>query len=128
MGAFSNGAGSLVPYDFLVAPGAAVYSTFMGNSYKTMTGTSVATPYVAGAAAILLSARADFSSNWVLEELENIMTMSSSPLDSAALISLPDSSASEARLHVDSIDADVASSFAVNDFDSVELSLIGVVV
>ncbi len=39
----------------LVAPGAAVYSTYRGKTYRTMTGTSMASPHVVGVAALLLA-------------------------------------------------------------------------
>lgn len=37
----------------LVAPGASILSTYDGKSYRTMTGTSMASPHVTGAAALL---------------------------------------------------------------------------
>lgn len=40
-------------YHFLVAPGEAIYSTLPGNNYGYMSGTSMATPVVAGVAALL---------------------------------------------------------------------------
>jgi len=39
----------------VVAPGEGIYSTDMGNAYTYFTGTSAATPHVAGLAALLLS-------------------------------------------------------------------------
>ena len=73
---FSNDAGDTSPYDFVVAPGVSIYSTYLNGNYASASGTSMATPYVAGAAALLLSAKSDFASNWTLEELENILTTS----------------------------------------------------
>ncbi|MEG4105908.1 S8 family serine peptidase [Microcoleus sp. S13_C5] len=51
----SNRAGS-TPLNYLVAPGVDIYSTTPYNTYDTLTGTSMATPQVAGVAALVLSA------------------------------------------------------------------------
>lgn len=41
---------------FLVAPGQSIYSTYVGGGYASMSGTSMATPYVSGVAARVLGA------------------------------------------------------------------------
>ncbi|WP_439396076.1 S8 family peptidase [Bradyrhizobium sp. PMVTL-01] len=47
----------------LAAPGVAVTSCVPGNRYETMDGTSMATPHIAGLAALLLQARPDATAN-----------------------------------------------------------------
>ena len=37
------------------APGVNIYSTWIGNTYKTISGTSMASPHVAGAAALYIA-------------------------------------------------------------------------
>ncbi|MGH2643515.1 MAG: S8 family peptidase [Chitinophagaceae bacterium] len=54
----------------LFAPGVDIYSTLPGNSYGTMSGTSMATPVVSGIAALVLEYYPDLSAKqlrWVLD-------------------------------------------------------------
>ncbi|MBP5973007.1 S8 family serine peptidase [Brasilonema sp. CT11] len=62
---FSNKAGSNNKIDYVVAPGVDIYSTVPNNKYDYKDGTSMATPYVSGVAALMLSANPNLTPNQV---------------------------------------------------------------
>jgi hypothetical protein len=74
MANFSNKA-SIPPLDYVVAPGVDIYSTTPGNTYSSFNGTSMATPHVAGVAALMLSA----NPNLTAAEVESILTQTANP-------------------------------------------------
>lgn len=55
----------------LGAPGMSIYSTSMNNGYETMSGTSMACPFVAAAAALLLSRNPEWNSEEICTTLED---------------------------------------------------------
>ena len=67
LASFSN-YGSVVD---IAAPGVEIFSTFKSNSYSTMTGTSMAAPHVAGAAALYISTHSNVSPMGVAEALKD---------------------------------------------------------
>lgn len=55
----------------VAAPGSGIYSTVRGNAYWTMSGTSMATPHVAGLAALILSRNATLTPTQVQDLIES---------------------------------------------------------
>jgi subtilisin family serine protease len=53
------------------APGTGIYSAWLGNSYNTISGTSMACPHVAGQAAVILSQNPNFSPAQVKSAIVN---------------------------------------------------------
>ena len=80
LASFSNRAGSTV-IDYVTAAGVSVYSTLPNNRYGTYSGTSMATPHVAGAVALLLSYRP----NLTPAEIETLLVTSAKPDANAQL-------------------------------------------
>lgn len=74
MAGFSNRAGT-TQLDYVVAPGVNVYSTTPGNTYAIYSGTSMATPHVAGVAALILSA----NPNLTPAEVEKLLIDTANP-------------------------------------------------
>jgi subtilisin len=55
----------------IIAPGVCILSTWKGSSYNTISGTSMATPHVTGAAALYISAHLGASPSQVKNALQN---------------------------------------------------------
>jgi serine protease len=68
----------------LGAPGVDVLSTTIGNTYQLFSGTSMATPHVAGVAALVLSANDTLS----VEELKDAVLLSGDPIPALEGITL----------------------------------------
>lgn len=58
----------------VVAPGVSIYSTYPSNTYATLNGTSMASPHVAGAAALILSKSPTLSASQVRDRLSSTAT------------------------------------------------------
>ena len=84
MAYFSNRSG-IFPLTYVTAPGVSVYSTVPNNSYDSKSGTSMATPHVAGVVALMLSANPELTESEVYEILTS--TAESNYPDSTSLTS-----------------------------------------
>lgn len=83
MASFSNRAGTTV-LDYVTAAGVAVTSTTPNNTYATWSGTSMATPHMAGAMALLMQANRASGRNLSIGQLEQIMTATATNAIAAA--------------------------------------------
>lgn len=64
----------------IAAPGKDIHSTWLGNSYREASGTSMASPYVAGVAALILASEPNLS----IEKLRERLLASVDKIDSLA--------------------------------------------
>lgn len=55
----------------IAAPGVSIYSTFKNNTYETLSGTSMASPFVAAAAALMLSKNINESPQSICDTLQS---------------------------------------------------------
>lgn len=74
----------------IAAPGVSIYSTYLGSSYLKMSGTSMATPYVAGQAALLKEAYPDLTSSQIrallLKNVKDLGVAGKDPIFGAGLL------------------------------------------
>lgn len=64
----------------IAAPGVQIYSTYRGGGYMSMSGTSMAAPFVAGAVALLR----DLYPSWTYQQIVNRILTTADPLPSLA--------------------------------------------
>lgn len=55
----------------IIAPGVSIYSTYLGRTYKTLSGTSMACPHVAGVAALVLARKGKMNPSDLLTHLKS---------------------------------------------------------
>ena len=90
LASFSNlvGTSNSVQVD---GPGVSIYSTVIGNSYSYLSGTSMASPYVAGVAALTLSANPDLTASELRQVLVQGATLQIGNSDSVGAVSAANS-------------------------------------
>jgi subtilisin family serine protease len=105
MANFSNRAG-INPLAYVTAPGVNVYSTIPGNGYKYNSGTSMATPHVAGVVALMLSANPKLTDAQIRQIVTQTAVNGNKTTTSGLNInSLSNSSATEKKISIYSLDS-----------------------
>lgn len=84
LASFSNRAGT-TPLDYITAAGVSVYSSVPGGGYATYSGTSMATPHIAGAMALLQQANRVNNKGLSVAALETLLTSTASNMVTAGL-------------------------------------------
>lgn len=85
---FSNRAGQ-TPLDYITAAGVNVYSSIPGGGYANYSGTSMATPHIAGAMALLQQANIQNNKGLSVAALETLLTSTASNMITAGAASAP---------------------------------------
>lgn len=65
----------------IAAPGVSIYSTYKSNSYATLTGTSMASPHVAGAVALYKASHSSATPADIMNAIKNLGTKTSTVCD-----------------------------------------------
>ncbi len=103
---FSNRAGT-TPLTYITAPGDDIYSTYPGNDYEYLPGTSMASPHVAGVVALMLSAKKSLTNAQVRQII--MATSGNGVKPSTSTSSLSASSTSGSKAATSSLSASSAS-------------------
>lgn len=85
MAGFSNYSRTLVG---LLAPGVGIYSTYPGNRIRALDGTSMATPFVSGAVALLMSAHPEASSAQIRSAILDSVDPGNYPVSSGGRLNI----------------------------------------
>ncbi|WGV25783.1 S8 family serine peptidase [Halotia branconii] len=94
---FSNRAGT-TPLTYVTAPGVDIYSTYPGNSFEYLSGTSMAAPHVAGVIALMLSAKKGLTNDQVRQIIMETSGNSGKPSSSTSNLNLSSNSSSKTKL------------------------------